>query len=262
MTTRKLGMVSALWRYPVKSMRGERMERAVLTDQGTLGDRTWALRELKYGGIVSARIWPEMLQMSAHYESEPKLGQDDAAVRIDLPGGRSVSTKDPGASDILSEILRWKVRLERTRPSTFGLAELEAVKRGEAYLPQRDFFDEDVIHVIASGTLEHLRSLNRGADFDPRRFRPNICVDTGDDNRGFVEDGWLDGRLEIGQEVRIVAIRPAIRCAMTTHPQAKLPHDATILRTAWQHHEAYVGVFASVGTAGTIALGDPVTLST
>jgi uncharacterized protein YcbX len=136
------------------------------------------------------------------------------------------------------------------------------IMRGQAYPPHRDFFDEDVLHVVATGTLQYMRTLRPEADFDPRRFRANIYIDTGEEADGFVEDRWLEGVLEVGEQVRITGMRPAIRCAMTTHPQSELPHDVSILRTAWQYHQAYVGVFAAVGAPGRIRLNDPVMLVT
>ena len=54
---RKVATVAELWRYPVKSMRGERLDEMVLTERGPVGDRLYAMRELKYGSIMSARIW-------------------------------------------------------------------------------------------------------------------------------------------------------------------------------------------------------------
>jgi uncharacterized protein len=124
--------------------------------------------------------------------------------------------------------------------------------------PNRDFFDEDVIHLIATGTLAHLRGLEGGADFDQRRFRANIIVDTGSTAPGFLEDQWLDGTIMVGDEVTIAGIRPALRCAVITHPLEELPHNPAILRTAHRRHQAYVGVFAAVAASGTIRLGDPV----
>ena len=76
----------------------------------------------------------------------------------------------------------------------------------------------------------------------------------------FVEDAWLDGRIEIGEGVRIIGMRPALRCAITTHPQDDQPHDAPILSTTWQFRRAYAGLFAAVETKGTIRIGDPVFL--
>jgi uncharacterized protein YcbX len=261
MAQRHIGSVGALWRYPVKSFRGESLSEAVMSENGAVGDSSWALRELARGGIMSARTWPAMLEFRASYDNDPAL-DSNARVRIELPDGKSIYADHPEASARLSDLLRRAVRLERVRTERLTPAELDTIMRGEAYPPRRDFFDEDVVHLVASGTLQHLRSLEARSDFDPRRFRANIYVDTGDETDGFVEDRWLGGVLKIGGEVSIAGMRPAIRCAITTHPQPDLPHDVAILRTAWQYHQAYVGVFASVREPGKIRLGDPVILNT
>jgi len=233
------------------------MAAAELTEHGVRGDRLWALRELDHGGIMSARIWAAMLQLCATYD---ETAPPEAATRIELPDGRTLATSDAEASTVLSELIDRKLQLVQVRRERLTAIEIEAVIRGDAEPPKRDFYDEDVMHLIASGTLAHLRRLKPDADFDPRRFRANIYVDTGDEDEGFIEDGWLDGVLEIGATARIGGIRPAIRCVMTTHPQSDLPRDMSILRTAAQHHGAYVGVFASVAAPGRIRVGDAVML--
>jgi uncharacterized protein len=260
MQGQQIGVVGALWRYPIKSMRGEQISAAAVTAHGLAGDRAWALREIEYGGLVSARTWPAMLQLRAAWNSDP-LTDTSARVRIQLPDGAIIHADDSAASRTLSDFLRREVRLERVRREPITPAEREAIMRGEATPPARDFFDEEVMHLIATGTLAHLRALSGGtSDFDPRRFRANIIVDTGANADGFVEDGWLDGILEIGAAVRIAGMRPALRCAITTHPQDELPHDAAVLRTAWRFHQAYAGIFAAVGAEGTIRVGDPIYL--
>jgi len=261
MARRQIGTVGALWRYPIKSMRGESLDEAWVTGRGITGDRVWAVRELERGGIMSARTFPILLALLARYESEPAT---DAAARIkiELPDGGELAPDDPQAPAILSHLVRRRVALERVRSERLTEADLDRIMRGEAYPPHRDFFDEEVLHLVATGTLAFLRDLQPGSDFDPRRFRANLYVDTGDEADGFLEDRWLEGMLEIGEQVRIVGIRPAIRCAMTTHPQSELPHDVNVLRTAWQYHQAYVGVFAAVGAPGRIRLNDPVVLVT
>jgi uncharacterized protein YcbX len=256
MAQRPIGTVQALWRYPVKSLRGEPLRDAEIDERGVAGDRRWAFRELGRGGIMSARVWGAMLQLRARIESSI----NDDHVLLDLPDGRTIRVNDAAANQALSELFGREIRLEATRRERLTPADLEAIMRGEAYPPARDFFDEDVLHLIASGTLTHLRRLQPTADFDPRRFRANIYIDTGDEDDGFIEDRWLNGELLIGESARIVGMRPAIRCVMTTHPQPDLPRDMSVLRTAAQHHDAYVGVFASVGSPGTIRVGDPVRL--
>jgi uncharacterized protein len=259
---RQIATISELWRYPVKSMRGERLDVMALTEGGAVGDRVYAMRELKYGSIMSARMWASMLQLRAVCEREPSGGAP-ARVRIELPDGTAIQADDPGVDEALSELFRHPVRLERPRgDAPLTMAEIEEIREGRAFLPPRDLYDEDVLHVLASGTLEHFRRLCP-SDFDLRRFRPNVYVDTGAEPEGFVEDGWLGGELEVGNGgVRIVAMRPALRCAMTIHPQDDLAADPAILRTAAQHHGAYVGLFAAVGVPGDIRVGDPVWLVT
>ena len=161
---------------------------------------------------------------------------------------------------MLSELLGRRLQFVPVRRGRLTPAEIEAVIRGDAEPPKRDL-DEDVMHLIASGTLAHLRILKPDADFDPRRFRANIYVDTGAEAAGFIEDRWVDGVLEIGATAQIGGIRPAIRCVMTTHAQPGLPRDMSILRTAAQHHAAYVGVFASVAVPGRVRVGDAVVLA-
>jgi MOSC domain-containing protein len=257
---RRVATVAELWRYPIKSMRGERLNEMALSARGAAADRLYAMRELQYGSIMSARIWSAMLRLRAVCEREPVDGAP-ARVRIELPGGGAVYAGDPGVDDTLSALFGHPVRLDRPRGNApLTPAEIGAIARGDAYLPPRDFYDEDVVHVLASGTLEHLRRLCP-SDFDPRRFRPNIYIDTGAAKEGFVEDGWLGGELEVGGSgARIVGMRPALRCAMIVHPQDELRADPAILRTAAQHHGAYVGVFAAVGAPGRVCVGDPVWL--
>jgi uncharacterized protein YcbX len=130
-------------------------------------------------------------------------------------------------------------------------------------LPPGTFFDAASLHVLASGTLAHLRTLTgEDAQLDARRFRPNILIETESGLVGFLEDDWLDGTLDIGEHARIVQLRPTLRCVMTTHRQAELGRDRRILRAAAQHHQAQVGVWASIGTPGTVRVGDPVVLVT
>jgi uncharacterized protein len=112
--------------------------------------------------------------------------------------------------------------------------------------------------VIATGTLKHLAKLAPGANFDPRRFRASIIVDTGARDDGFIEDEWLGGTLVVGASLRIVNLQPALRCVMTTHPQEDLVRDYQVLRTAAFHHKVNVGVFASIETGGHVRVGDPV----
>jgi uncharacterized protein YcbX len=96
--------------------------------------------------------------------------------------------------------------------------------------------------------------VNSRSRFEPRRFRPNLIIDTGD-RKGFVENDWIGKVLAVGSEVRIQVTGPCPRCVMTTLPQPDLPKDQGILKTPAQHNEVRVGAYASVVQAGTIGIG-------
>jgi uncharacterized protein YcbX len=128
-------------------------------------------------------------------------------------------------------------------------------------LHKGSYLDSASFHLISTGTLAHMRGLTAGrSDFDYRRFRANLLVDTGDDASGFVEDQWVGGTLEIGDNVKITSIAPALRCVMTTHAQQDLPRDLAILRTTVQRHQANLGAFTAVEGDGRVHLGDAVFL--
>jgi uncharacterized protein YcbX len=278
MERRQIGVVKEIFRYPVKSMQGERLSAVDIGVHGVIGDRAYALREAN-GRVVTAKKWANMLEFSSRYDAPPTSGAL-APLRITLPDGRTIQAQAPDTSAVLSAVLGRPVMLERAQsdqpshaeidPTTvFGDVPVENVLPGrtaammpDAFaLPSGTFFDSASIHVIASGTLAHLHTLiGPDAQVDPRRFRPNMVVETALGVEGFMEDDWLEGTLEVGERVRIVQLRPTRRCVMTTHRQADLVRDLRILRTAVQHHHDHVGVWASIDTGGTVRVGDPVVL--
>ncbi|MGH7949347.1 MAG: MOSC domain-containing protein [Candidatus Binataceae bacterium] len=273
----KIGEVIALERFPVKSMMGEKPRKFEVGVGGVIGDRAYALREIATGRIASAKKWIKLFDCSARYESEPRAGAF-MPVRIELPGGKVLHAEDANASELISEAINRKFRLERANsasvehagidPTTvFGEVGVDKIFPGLTSETMPDhfalwkgtFFDTATMHVIATGTLAHMRALAPGSDFDARRFRANILVDTGAAADHFIEDDWIGGTLAIG-DVRIASMQPALRCVMTTHPQQGLPRDPATLRTAAVHHKANAGVFAAVGAPGAIAVGDSVYL--
>jgi uncharacterized protein YcbX len=280
MAKRQVGVVAELFRYPVKSMLGEQSDELEVGSLGVIGDRAFALREAN-GRIVSAKKWANLLEFRAHYESFPHAGET-APVRITFPDGRSIHAADADASTALSAFLGRAITIDRVRVDEHSRAEIDprtvfgdvavaSVKAEftEATLPDSfglkhgTFFDSATIHLLATGSLAHMRSLiGDDARLDPRRFRPNIVVETDPRIAGFVEDEWVGGTLTVGASVRIVKVQPALRCVMTTHRQSDLPRDLRILRAAAQFHKACLGVFASIGAPGTVRTGDPVCLET
>lgn len=278
MGRQQVGVIKELFRYPVKSMLGERVLELDLTEKGVVGDRAWALREAN-GRIVTAKKWANMLGFRATYENPP-TPDELAPVRVTLPDGRTIHAADADASAVISSFLGREVTLVRAHADENSRAEIDprtvfsdvAVERvvpefTAATLPDSfrlrhgTFFDSVPIHLLTTGSLAHMRSLiGADAQLDPRRFRPNIVIETDPQLTGFVEDEWLDGTLEAGASVKIVKAEAALRCVMTTHPQDGLPRDLRIFRAAAEHHQAKVGIFAMIGAPGKVHVGDRIWL--
>src|SRR5580704_6024073 len=85
-----VGSVAELWRFPVKSMRGEQLQEAVVTERGVLGDRAYALIETDTGKVVSAKsvkLFPDILNCKAKFVEPPQMEGDIPPVQISLPDG-------------------------------------------------------------------------------------------------------------------------------------------------------------------------------
>jgi uncharacterized protein YcbX len=116
------GTVTGIWRFPVKSMRGERLQQADLTERGFLGDRAFALLDKETGRIVSAksvRRFPDMLACQAVFVEPPRPGHELPAVRITLFDGTTFTSDAGNADRLLSASFKREVSLVRAAPADF-----------------------------------------------------------------------------------------------------------------------------------------------
>jgi uncharacterized protein YcbX len=128
-------------------------------------------------------------------------------------------------------------------------------------LPEGTFFDCAAVHLLTTATLDRLQELYPQGRFDIRRFRPNIVVQLASAEKGFAENAWVGHTVAIGTSVQLNITGPCGRCVMTTLAQGDLASDPGILRTAAQHNQVNVGVYAAVVQGGTIHRGDPVRIT-
>jgi len=268
--TAGVGMLASLHRYPVKSMMGEALNSAQVTQRGLFGDRAYALSDTETGKVVSAknpRKWPNMFSYRAAYTSPPTTASAVPSVRVTFPDGGYAVSSSPDFAPTISATLGRPVVLLATPPQHAELEEYwpnmeELANRDvvtDEAMPQGTFFDLAVLHLLTTSTLDRLREVNPRSRFEPRRFRPNLIIDTSG-QEGFVENGWIGKTIAIGPEVRIEVTGPCPRCVMTTLSQADLPSDPGVLKTAAQQNEARVGAYASVVQTGTIRIGDTLAL--
>lgn len=225
--------VAGLWRYPVKSMDGSRLDACAVTPEGIPGDRAWALVERATGKALSAKRHPKLLLCRARYPEEPAEGKVGPAL-MTLPGGESVRTDEPRAAALLSAYL--------------GVDCVPALAPGR-------HFDDRPLHLIADSTLRAFR-YRTFLDFDVLRFRPNVLIAVPGD--AVAEKDWVGRRLRAGT-VDIDIAKDTKRCVMTTLPQPGLTQARGIL-PAIVEEGAALGVYGGALAAGRIAVGDDVSL--
>jgi uncharacterized protein YcbX len=265
------GQVVAIWRYPVKSMRGEEIEATEVTEGGLLGDRALALVDAETGKVASAknpRRWPNLFEFQSAYLEPPRTGASLPQVQITLPDGSALITDQEDVEARLCAAVGRAVHLAR---SASERAVAEEYQPDHDWLPHPDevleftlppgtFFDCAPIHLVTTATLEQLRSIAPASRFEIPRFRPNFVIQPAPGSAGFVEDRWIGRTLELGDVVLRMDM-PCARCVMTTLAQGDLPKDPTVLRTAVQGNRGNVGVYASVIRGGRVRKGDNVALS-
>lgn len=273
------GSVAALWRYPVKSMLGEELAAAEVTERGLDGDRARALVDLATGQVASAkepRRWKGLLACAAAGAGE------DVAVR--LPGGARVRAGDPGVDARLSALLGRPVELRRTPPARAELrravpeevlsagvdapVDTVTLELGQA-APPGTFFDFAPLHLITRATLDRIAALHPREAVDPARYRPNLVLDL-PGTAGFAENSWTARTLELGPHVVLEVIVPTPRCAIPTLAHGGAPPDPDALRVLHAHNvvdidgagrAACAGAYARVIRGGRVRRGDPARLS-
>ena len=264
----EVGSVVSLWQYPVKSMMGEELNATEVTERGLLGDRAYALVDSSDGKVATAknpRKWPRLFDFRATFIEPARAAAKIPPVRIAFPDGTTVTSDQSDLNQILSKTLNREVALRAAQggavnaeeywPDMDGLDHRDTVT--DFTLPEGTFFDCAMVHVLTTATLDRLRELYPQGRFEVRRFRPNIVVQLASDEKGFAENAWIGHTLAIGTAVRLNITGPCGRCVMTTLAQGDLSRDPGILRTAAQHNQVNVGVYAAVARGGSIRRGDP-----
>ena len=271
--------IDALFRYPVKSMLGEKIETTRLDERGLIGDRAYALVDQETGKVASAknpRRWGRLFGCRAVYVDEPDAAGELPPVRITLPDGATRTSDDARIHEWLSQFAGRPVRLDTTVPErpVIEVADMEVadidpgtgatVDEGIAVVAPGTFFDAAPLHLVTTATLARLAQLAPGTAFPPARFRPNIVVRVAEEP-GFVENTWVGRTLHLGTEARASVFLAAPRCVMTTLAQPDLPRAPEVLQTIARNNRldipglgpsSCVGVYALIATAGAVHDGD------
>ena len=291
-----IGQVSEVWRYPGKSLGGERVEHAEIGPRGVLGDRLWAVRDLERDVTASARRVPALLGATARYVGPvgPEAGPGHAPeVVITFPDGTELVSSDSGVDAKLSELAGREMRLTALPPADdtslhrlskherenmsiaalrtdFGvtederfpdmsmlrMADLATLARFST--PPGMFVDLAPVHVMSTTSLSTIGA-EIGDDVDVRRFRPNVLLALDNPDDGLPESQWSGAQLTIGG-VALAVVMPTIRCVVPSRAQPGLEVDRRITKAVAGRAQRCLGAYCWVAAEGVVRVGDAVDL--
>lgn len=261
---RVVGTIESLWRYPVKSMRGEELQEAFVGFPGVYGDRLYAFRSTgaaKGFPWLTAREQEAMLLYRPRYrypERTLKPGNlaeaeaigsgltpiysdlADLMVDVETPTGERLAIDDPGLMNTLREGIGSRHELTLLRS-------------------HRAMTDCRPVSIFSVQTASQL-SEELGIDVDKRRFRANLYVDLKSET-GFGEDEFVGRTLRIGTRTAIAVLKRDSRCKISTlDPDTGQPNPEVMKHLA-RHHEGQAGIYGAVLAEGTIRPGDEISLA-
>jgi uncharacterized protein YcbX len=258
-----IGTVESLWRYPVKSMRGEELGELFASYGGVYGDRLFAFESSaspKGFPFFTGRDQRRMIRYRAHFRNPEKaarpvnLGEaeklgsglnpisaDESELMVDVetPDRKTFAIDDPALIDDL-------------RLNTDGNHQLTLLRSDKAITDCRP------LSIFAVQTAKKLRE-ETGVDVDKRRFRANVYVDLTNAD-GFGEDQFVGRSLRIGSKVTVAVLQRDARCMMISLDPDTSEKTPAILKAVAQAHEGMAGVYGAVLAEGMIRKGDPVEL--
>lgn len=231
---RTLGSVTALWRYPVSSLAGERRADLDLTGARILGDRRFALVDVETGRPVdpAQKRWIFAPRIAARLEA-------DGTPRLSLDGETWAKAQDQTLRRQLDAGFGSPVRIE-------AYGEKAGARHRYAVAP---------LHLLSQQSIAALRRLAPGVQIDERRFRPNVMVDLPGTPDACPEYALIGQEFHLGQ-VRLRGLAKAARCSFTTLAQQGLPADRAILKALIAHFHRNFGIYCEVLDDGRISTGD------
>src|SRR6058998_3858098 len=254
-----IGKVDSLWRYPVKSMRGEELDEAFAGFSGVYGDRLFAFRSSASPEgfpYLTAREQQRLLQYRPRFRYPDKaarpinlteaekmganpLSADPSELRVDVetPDGKTLAIDDPALVDMVRADIDQKHQLTLMRS-------------------ERAMTDCRPVSIFS---LQSARQLGEetGTSIDKRRFRANVYVNL-TSAQGFAENEFVGKSLRIGPKVVVTVLERDARCVMITLDPDTGEKSPEILKKVAQAHDGMAGVYGAVIVEGRVHMGDSV----
>jgi uncharacterized protein YcbX len=254
-----VGHVDSLWRYPVKSMRGEELDEAFAGFSGIYGDRLFAFTSSaspKGFPYFTAREQRRLLQYRPRFRHPEK-----AARPINLTEAESM-----GANPVSADPSELMVDVETPAGKTLAIDDLALIEMLRTDIDQkhqltlmrseRALTDCRPVSVFSLQSARQLAE-ETGIPMDRRRFRANVYVDLGSAH-GFAENEFVGRSLQIGSKVVVTILERDARCVMITLDPDTGEKSPAILKKVAQAHEGMAGVYGAVMVEGVLHKGDPV----
>ena len=257
------GNIESLWRYPVKSMRGEELQEAFAGFPGVYGDRLYAFRSSmapKGFPWLTGREQEAMLLYHPRYRNPERtlkpgnlaeaeaIGSgltplyddlSDFSIDVEIPGGELVEIDDPRLQSMLNKGIRDGRELTLLRC-------------------HRAMTDCRPVSMISMQTVRQL-SKELGIEVDKRRFRANLYLDL-ESGKGFDEDQYVGRTLRIGARTEIRVVNRDARCKMITLDPDTAQANPEVMKRLASDHEGKAGIYGVVLVEGTIRQGDKIAL--
>jgi uncharacterized protein YcbX len=256
-----VGKIDSLWRYPVKSMRGEELDEAFASFSGVYGDRLFAFESSaspKGFPYLTAREQQRLLQYRPHFRHPDKAARpvnlteaesmganpvwaDPSGLMVDVetPDGRTLAIDDPALMDMLRTDIDQKHQLTLMRS-------------------ERAMTDCRPVSIFSLQSAEQLGE-ETGAPIDKRRFRANVYVDL-ISAQGFGENEFVGRSVRIGPKAVVTILERDPRCVMITLDPDTGEKTPAILKKVAQAHEGMAGVYGAVMVEGMLHKGDSIEL--
>ncbi|MHB8574133.1 MAG: MOSC domain-containing protein [Dehalococcoidia bacterium] len=233
----RVGTVARLFRYPVKSMRGEEVSSTPVTLQGVPGDRRFAFVQAESRSIfpwLTARQVNAMLRYRPFYPEGFDGAGREPALRVQSPAGMQY--------DVRAAELRQELEQQLGKP-LFLLSD------------HRGNYDVGQVSVFSLATVAAISAAS-GMQLDPRRFRANLYVEPAEG--ALPERDWVGKTLAIGPNLRLAVTELDDRCMMITLDPDGAASEPAVLKTVATVFGNKAGVYASVVQPGTVNVGDAI----
>ena len=254
-----IGKVESLWRYPVKSMRGEELDEAFAGYSGIYGDRLFAFRSsANHKGFpyFTAREQRKLLQY------RPRFRHPDKAARpINL-----IEAESRNANPLLADLAELVVDVQTPAGKTLGIddpaliemlrADIDQKHQVTLMQSQRAMTDCRPLSMFSLQSAQQLAE-ETGTGVDKRRFRANVYVDLTSSN-GFAENDLVGQSVRIGSKVVTTILERDPRCVIITLDPDTGEQAPAILKKVAQAHDGMAGVYGAVLVEGMVHKGDSV----